>query len=133
MTAESTVPAPTQQQEDSRRESTRSDEIFVLPPVDIYEDSDGLMVMADLPGVDRDSLEVRIERGILTIQGRARHLAQGDPIYREFELTGFFRQFRLPEEIDDERIEAELVKGVLRLRLYRSAKAQPRRIEVKAA
>jgi len=136
MATETTVPAPAQSQEaqESTREETRADEVYVLPPVDIYEDEQGsLIVLADLPGVEPSALDIRVERGILTLQGRAKHMAPGEPIYREFELTGFFRQFRLPENIDDEAVEAELKHGVLRLYLRRAESAQPRRIEVRAA
>jgi HSP20 family protein len=130
--AERTVPAPARQQ-DEQREPTRSDERFVAPPVDIYEDDQGLVVVADLPGADPDTLEVRVERGILSIQARAggAQTAAGEPIHREFELVGFFRQFQLPEEVDSERIQADLKQGVLTLRLPRAAPAQPRRIQVR--
>jgi HSP20 family molecular chaperone IbpA len=52
-------------------------------------------------------------------------------VYREYELTGFYRQFQLPEEVDSARIEAELKQGVLTLRLPRQAPAEPRRIQVR--
>jgi HSP20 family protein len=134
-TPESTVPTPVEQQqkEAPAQENTRAEESYVLPPVDIYEDDQGLMILVDFPGVEPGSLDVRIDRGVLTIQGRAKQLAKADPIYREFELTGFFRQFRLPDEIDEEHVEAELRHGVLRLRLRRSERAQPRRIDVRAS
>jgi HSP20 family protein len=134
-TPEPTVPTSVeqQQQEAPGQENTRADESYVLPPVDIYEDDQGLMILADFPGVEPGSLDVRIDRRILTIQGRAKQLAKADPIYREFELTGYFRQFRLPDEIDEEHVEAELRHGVVRLRLRRSERAQPRRIDVRAS
>jgi HSP20 family molecular chaperone IbpA len=130
--AETTTPSLAQR-EAGGQEETHAEESYVIPPVDIYEEDDGLVILADLPGVSRDSLEVRLDRGILTIQGRAQHLAAGEPIYRDYELTGFFRQFRLSDEVDEERVEAELKHGVLRIRLYRAERAQPKRIEVKAS
>jgi HSP20 family molecular chaperone IbpA len=99
--------------------------------VDIYEDDQGLVVVADLPGVEPGALDVRVEQGVLTLQARAQTLAPGTPLHREYELTGFFRQFQLPEEIDTGRIEASLTQGVLTLRLPRAAPAQPRRIEIR--
>jgi HSP20 family molecular chaperone IbpA len=107
--------------------------VFAPPPVDIYEDDQGLVVVADLPGVEPGGLDVRVEQGVLTLQGRARALASGTPLHREYELTGFFRQFQLPEEIDAGRIEAALTQGVLTLRLPRAAPAPPRRIQVRSA
>jgi HSP20 family protein len=115
------------------REATRSQEVFAPPPVDIYEDDRGLVVVADLPGVAPGALDVRVDQGVLTLQGRARALAPGTPLHREYELTGFFRQFQLPEEIETGRIEAALTQGVLTLRLPRAAPAPPRRIAVRPA
>jgi len=125
--AERTVPTPA----DEGRELTRSEEMFVTPPVDIYEDEQGLVVVADLPGVEAGALDVRVDRGVLTIQGRAQHIAPGTAVHREYTLTGFYRQFQLPEEIDSARIAADLQQGVLTLRLPRAERAQPRRIEVR--
>jgi HSP20 family molecular chaperone IbpA len=105
----------------------------VSPAVDIFEDERGLVVVADLPGVEPGALDVRVERGILTIQARATHLVQARPVHREYELTGFFRQFQLPEEVDTGRIDAETKNGVLFVRLPRTERAQPRRIEVRAS
>ena len=115
------------------REATRSQEVFAPPPVDIYEDEQGLVVVADLPGVEPGALDVRVEQGVLTIQGRTQALATGTPLHREYELPGFFRQFQLPEEIDTGRIAAALTQGVLTLRLPRAAPAPPRRIDVRPA
>jgi HSP20 family molecular chaperone IbpA len=115
------------------REATRSQEVFAPPPVDIYEDDQGLVVVADLPGVEPGALDVRVEHGVLTIQGRTQSLATGTPLHREYELPGFFRQFQLPEEIDTGRIAAALAQGVLTLRLPRAAPAPPRRIDVRPA
>ena len=130
--AEPTVPAP-EGQTGATREATRAEERYVTPPVDIYEDDQGLVVVADLPGVATDALDVGVERGILTIQARAAHLAPGDPVHREYDLTGFFRQFQLPVEVDAGRITAELTHGVLRLRLPQAERAQPRRIPINAS
>ena len=130
--AEKTVPAPTGQTA-ATREPTRSEEAYVAPPVEIYEDEQGLVVVADLPGVEPSALDVQVNRGVLTIQGRATHLAPGEPVYREYELSGFYRQFQLPEEIDQARIAAELKHGVLTLRLPRVPRPEPRRIEVRAS
>ena len=131
--AESTVPSPPARQSEQEREPTRSGERFVSPPADIFEDDRGLVVVADVPGADPSSLDVRVERGVLTIQARAvaTQPAGGGPVYREYELSGFFRQFQLPEQVDSGSIEAELKDGVLTLHLPRVAPAQPRRIQVR--
>jgi HSP20 family protein len=128
---ERTVPSASETGETGQ--PTRSEERFGAPPVDIFEDERGLVVLADLPGVDPQAVDVRVEQSVLTIQARAAHLLEGEPLHREYELAGFFRQFQLPEEVDTARIEAELRNGVLTLRLPRLERTQPRRIAVRQA
>jgi HSP20 family protein len=131
--AEQTVPSPNGPQGSGDWEVTRAPERHVRPPVDIYETPDALMLIADMPGVSKESLEVRVDEDLLTIQGKATHAVPGDPVYREFDLTGFFRQFEIGEEIDKERINADLRHGVLALRLPKAEKSQQRRIDVKVS
>jgi HSP20 family protein len=114
------------------REPTRAEEVFGAPPVDIFEDEDGLVVLADLPGVAPEGLDVRVEQRVLTITAHAEPPPSGTALHREYELTNFFRQFQLPEEVDTDRIQAELKQGVLTLRLPRAPKEQPRRVDVRA-
>jgi HSP20 family molecular chaperone IbpA len=129
--AEKTVPAPGAGKLPTGREETRSQERYVTPPVDIYEAPEGLVVKADLPGVARDGLDVRVENNLLTIRGKAAHAAPGEPIFREYELLNFFRQFELNERVDQQKISAELKQGVLTLNLPKAEEAKPRKIEVK--
>jgi HSP20 family protein len=131
--AEQTVPAPNGPQGNADREVTRAPERHVRPPVDIYETPDALVLMADMPGVSKEALTLRVDEDLLTIQGKAAHAVPGDPIYREFDLTGFFRQFEFGEEIDREKIDAELKHGVLALRLPKAEKSKQKRIEVKVS
>jgi HSP20 family protein len=72
------------------REKTRALERYMQPPVDIYETPEGLVLLADMPGVAPSDLEIRLEENILTIQGKAKHAIDSEPIYREFELGNFF-------------------------------------------
>lgn len=131
--AEKTVAAREQQKSPSAREETRSQERYVTPPVDIYENGEGLVVKADLPGVAREGLDVRVENNLLTIRGKPTHAAPGDPIYREYGLVNFFRQFELNDKVDQLRISAELKHGVLTLNLPKAEEAKPRKIDVKVA
>jgi HSP20 family protein len=101
--------------------------------VDIYETPDALMLLADMPGVSRENLDVRVNEDLLTIQGKPMDAVPGDPIYREFDLTSFFRQFEIGEEIDREKIDADLKYGVLTLRLPKTEKSKPKRIDVKVS
>jgi HSP20 family protein len=115
------------------REETRSQERYVTPPVDIYETAAGLVVKADLPGVAREDMDVRVENNLLTIRGKPHHAAPGELIFREYELVNFFRQFELNERVDQQGISAELKQGVLTLNLPKAEEAKPRTIEVSMA
>lgn len=116
----------------SAREQTRNMENYIRPAVDIFETEEGLTLMADLPGVGKDGLDVGIEKGILTIKGTVSGEAAGNDFYREFTLGNFYRQFQLPDEIDPEKTRAELKNGVLVLNLQKAEAAKPRRIEITA-
>ena len=131
--AEKTVPQYTRENDTPAREDTRSQERYVAPPVDIYETPDGLVVLADLPGVAKEGLDLRVENGLLTIRGKAAHAAQGEPVYREYELVNFFRQFELNDKVDQRNISAELKNGVLTLNLPKAEESKPRRIDVRVA
>ena len=133
--AEKTVPAMVSNgsRTDGSREVTRASERYAPPPVDIYETDNALTLMADMPGVSKENLDVRVDENTLTIQGKAQHLVQGEPIYREIELTGFFRQFEIGDDIATDKINAELRHGVLALNLPKAEKAKQKRIEVKVS
>lgn len=131
--AEKTVAAQGAETPQSSREETRSQERYVTPPVDIFETVDGLVVKADLPGVAKEGLDVRVENSLLTIRGKAAHVAPGEPVYREFELLNFYRQFELNERVDQHKISAELKHGVLTLHLPKAEEAKPRKIEVRVS
>jgi HSP20 family protein len=130
--AENTVATP-EVQKPTMTERTRHHERYVAPPVDIYETRDGLVVLADLPGVAKDALEVRVDNHVLTLRGHARHMVPGELTYREYELVNFFRQFELSDTVDQGRITADLQCGVLTLHLPKAEEATPRQIEVRVA
>jgi HSP20 family molecular chaperone IbpA len=128
-TIEKTVPAAATE-ETAGREVTRQPDRFAVPPVDIYETDAGLVVLADLPGVAKEGLSVQVEQGILTIEGRQQREGSGDLLHHEFSLAPFFRQFRIAEQIDTERIRAALKNGVLTLELPKAEAAKPRQIPI---
>ena len=115
--------------------SHRASEDAFSPLVDIYETQDGtLILLAEVPGATNDSLDVRVDKGVLTIQASAAVPEFGDEYGRTY--TGFvggeyFRAFALSDEIDREKIEASLADGLLTLRLPRAAAAKTRKIEIK--
>jgi len=116
--------------EESKVPATREESRYQIPPVDIYETDEGLVVVADLPGADGKDVDVRVENDILTIQAKAKTANVGDSLHREFELTGYFRQFQLSEVVDQEKISAECKHGVLTVHLPRHAASKPKQITV---
>lgn len=112
-------------------ESTKN-EIFFSPHVDIYETEREVVVMADMPGVTVEGIELGLEDNILTIQGQ-RNLARpnGRVLLEEYESGHYLRRFNVAETIDQEHIEASLSEGVLTVRLPKILPAQPKKIEVR--
>lgn len=113
------------------REETRSNERYIRPAVNIIEDEDGLVLTADIPGATKESLDINVEKGILTISAPAEHKVPGTPAYREFELANYYRQFAIPESLDHEKAKAEYANGILTLRVPKAEVAKPKRIAVK--
>ena len=111
--------------------ATRDDTLYIAPPVDIFETDDALTVVADLPGVEKDVVDIRVEDGILTIKGRANYRPRAEMLRQEFSLQGYYRQFKLSDEVDQERISAECKNGVLAITLPKAEKSKPRQIKVK--
>jgi HSP20 family protein len=103
---------------------------YVAPAIDIYETKEGHVLLADMPGVGRDGLEVHVERDQLSIRGRVHEEPQTKVQHREFRLRDYYRTFTLADEIDTDRINATLTDGVLRLELPKSSRAQARRIPI---
>ena len=111
------------------KESTR-DRHYVSPAVDILENEDVLTLVADMPGVEKEKLEIDVDQGILTITASTENGVRGDTLYREFRPSGYYRQFRLLEDFDTAKADAELKNGVLTLRLPKSEAAKPKKIAV---
>lgn len=117
------------QKENELTEGRRVDS-WLSPAVDIFENEEKLTLVADLPGVARDRLNLGIDQGILTIEALAPASGGGAGSYREFGTTGYHRRFQLPETLDFDQVGADLKDGVLTVTLPKTAAARPRRIEV---
>ena len=111
--------------------ATRDETLYIAPPVDIFETADALTVVADLPGVDKNDVGIRVEDSILTIKGRASYTAPAEMIRQEFSIQGYYRQFQLSDEVDQDKISAECKNGVLTVTLPKAEKSKPRQIRVK--
>lgn len=107
----------------------------LLPPVDVIEDATGITVYADLPGVPRDRLNVRVEGDTLLIDADLVLTVPQDmqASHAEVQRTHYRRAFTLSRELDPDKVGAELNQGVLRLRIPKAEHAQPRRISVQVA
>jgi HSP20 family protein len=114
-------------------ERTRECACFV-PRADIYEVDDRMVIVADVPGVDESSVEITLEKNILTINAMIEPVEMEGfaPIFAEYEVGDYQRSFKLSDEIDREKIQATIKDGVLRLYLPKAAAAQARKISVKA-
>jgi len=108
--------------------------VLFTPPVDIYATAEGLVLLADLPGVSTGSLELQIQDNKLTLLGRCQPVAPagGQLVHKEYEEGDFLRSFILSEDVDHERITARLTHGVLEVVMPRAARAAPRKINVKS-
>jgi HSP20 family molecular chaperone IbpA len=115
-------------------ERTRDRKIFV-PRTDIYETDDDILLVADMPGVDENSVDVTLEKNVLTIKG---YVEWTEPenyelAYAEYDEGDFERSFTLSNQINFEKIEATVKDGVLRLRLPKAGVVKTKRIAVKSA
>ncbi len=117
----------------ARQASRATTEPALLPPVDVIEDANGITLLADLPGVPKDRLNLHVEADTLTIEGEiALPTADGmEATHAEVGLPRYRRVFTLSKELDAAKVSAELTHGVLRLRIPKAEHAQPRRIEVR--
>ena len=120
-------------QELTRREAGGNHVATLFPPVDVIEDENGITLTADLPGVTRENLGIRVDADMLTIEGA---LSLGEthsmePVYAEIHAAHYKRTFTLSRELDTAQIAASIKDGVLILHVPKLEQARPRRIEVK--
>lgn len=105
----------------------------LVPAVDVYEDEQGITLKADLPGVSKENLNVRVEADQLSIEGRVAlgESAQLEPVYGEVRVAHYRRVFALGRDLDTSKIDAGIRNGVLTLRIPKAEQAKPRRVEVR--
>lgn len=116
-----------------RVERTRATRVYT-PEVDIIERKDDILVVADMPGVDETSVDVTLEKNVVTIYGRVQLEVPegGRPILVEYGIGDYERTFTLSDEIDREKIKATVKNGTLRLLLPKAEAAKTRKIPVMA-
>jgi HSP20 family molecular chaperone IbpA len=119
----------------TRTHAAQRSDAALMPPVDVIEDSTGITLRADLPGVPKDKLKLQVEAGTLTIEGEV-SIAMPENMeatYAEIEVPRFRRVFTLSKELDTGKVSAEFKHGVLSLRIPKAEHAQPRRIDIKVS
>ena len=116
---------------EKKQESTVPARFFV-PNTDIFETDEALSLIVEMPGVDRSSVDVSVEDGVLTIQGHVDFSKyEGmQPVYTEYNIGHYRRSFSLSNKVDQARISAEMKDGVLTLVLPKAEEAKPRRIAI---
>jgi HSP20 family protein len=121
------------QSEEARAERTRTGNWF-RPLVDIVEKKDELLLIADLPGANSDSIDIHFEDGVLTVEGSVapRYEPSMNFMLAEYGVGNFHRSFRVSEHVDASRIHAEYENGVLTIHLPKAEQAKPRKIQVQA-
>ena len=120
----------------SSPEASSSPSVAWVPRVDIHEEKDRFIVLADVPGVDPKDIDITAENGVLTVRGERRaEKRETDTGYERVERVAgtFLRRFTLPEGANTESIKAKQTNGVLEVSIPKQPKVQPRRISVEAA
>jgi HSP20 family molecular chaperone IbpA len=116
-------------------QASAGEEATLIPAVDIFEDAQGITLKADLPGVSRDRLSIQVDKDTLSIEGDVQiDIPDGtEPLYADLRATHFRRSFTLSQELEADRISAQLNDGELTLHVPKRAEVQPRKIEVKVS
>jgi len=113
-------------------EPTKPQKQFV-PAVDIFETDSGVTVRAEMPGADKNDIEIGLEDNVLTIKAIVNETGNEKEtiLLKEFEAGQYLRRFSVAETIDQEKIEASMTNGILTVHLPKSEPAKPRKIEIK--
>jgi HSP20 family protein len=121
-----------QKRELEKKEETTVPARAFIPTADIYETTDALKVVLEMPGVEKNNVNVRVEDGVLTVEGRLDFSKYRDlqPLYTEYNVGHYSRSFRLTTKIDQSKIRAEMKDGVLSLVLPKAEEAKARTVQV---
>lgn len=131
MADEKSLDSVEKQELESREEETVPGKFYV-PPTDIHETPEALVLTMEMPGVEKDKIDVRLEKNVLSIEGKIDFSKYEDlePLYTEYNVGHFRRSFKISNEIDQSKIAARLENGVLTLDLPKVEERQPRTIAV---
>ena len=131
MASQPELPVQQKREVEKKQESTIPSRAF-LPITDIFETDQALTVILEMPGVDKEKVDVNVENDILTIEGRIDYSKyEGlQPVYTEYNIGPYVRSFQISSKIEQGKISAELKDGVMTLVLPKAEKAKPRKIKV---
>lgn len=133
MADEKDLQFPEKKEVQSTAESTRNVPVFI-PAVDIYESEQALTLVADMPGVPIENVDIDLDGEQLTIRGTVPESEGGGRVlFKEYTMGDYYRQFTLSNDIDREKIQASMKDGVLKLVLPKAEAAKPRKIEVRSS
>ena len=106
---------------------------YFQPPTDVRETDSHIVIQFDMPGVSRDNVNLTVEKGTLTVTGKADPEEQGTAVYRETHVGDYQRTFTLSDDVDTEQISAEMKAGVLTVKVSKAERAKPKRVEITCA
>jgi len=138
MTAQETL-AKKEQAKVARREKQadvahREEHVqYFQPAVDIRETADEVVLQFDMPGVSKDNVDLTVDKGMLTVVGKADPEEAGTAVYRETRVGDYRRQFSLTKDVDPDSITAEMDAGVLTVSIHKPEKEKPRKIKIASA
>jgi len=105
---------------------------YYQPAVDVLETPDDVILQFDMPGVSKDNVDLTVDKGMLTVTGKADEEESGTAVYRETRVGDYRRQFNLTQDVDPDGITAEMDAGVLTVKIHKPEKEKPRKIEIKS-
>ncbi len=123
----------TKVEESNSWEYALENESWIAPLVDIYETDDDYVLIANMPGVNREDVKIKLEDGDLIIMGRKRSTEDENRRYlmKEIDSSNYYRKFKLSESVDDDKIDASMEKGRLKIHLPKVERVKPKTIEIK--
>ena len=122
-----------QKREVEKGQETTSPTRAFMPTADIFETEDALTVVLEMPGVSKADIDVSVDKGLLTMEGRIdfKKYEGLQPVYSEYNIGPYRRSFRISGQVDQSKINAEMRDGVITLVLPKAEESKPRRIQVK--
>jgi HSP20 family protein len=111
----------------------RNEKEALLPLTDIWETPEEIILKMDMPGVGKENLDIKVEGGMLKIHGKVESQQPGNPLYAEHRSGDFHREFSLSNDLNQDKINASIQAGLLTVKIAKSEKVKPRKIQIEAA